>query len=51
MQVFTFILHLIHLFVTTFLALFLKVFSLQVKDVSSIPEGIHSHGRICFTKN
>jgi hypothetical protein len=33
MQVFTFNPHLIHLFVTTFLTLFLKVFSLQGKDI------------------
>jgi hypothetical protein len=34
MQVFTFNPHLIHLFVTTFLTLFLKVFNLQGKDAS-----------------
>jgi hypothetical protein len=34
MQLFTFNPHLIHLFVTTFLALFLKVFNLQGKDAS-----------------
>jgi hypothetical protein len=34
MQVFTFNLHLIHLFVTTFLTLFLKVFNLQGKEAS-----------------
>jgi hypothetical protein len=32
MQVFTFNPHLIHLFVTTFLILFLKVFNLQRKE-------------------
>jgi hypothetical protein len=34
MQVFTFNPHLIHLFVTTFLTLFLKVFNLQGIDAS-----------------
>jgi hypothetical protein len=34
MQVFTFNPHLIHLFVTTFLTLFLKAFNLQVKAAS-----------------
>jgi hypothetical protein len=34
MQVFTFNPHLIHLFVTTFLPLFLKVLNLQGKDAS-----------------
>jgi hypothetical protein len=34
MQVFTFNPHLIHLLVTTFLTLFLKVFNLQGKDAS-----------------
>jgi hypothetical protein len=34
MQVFTFNPHLIYLFVTTFLTLFLKVFNLQGKDAS-----------------
>jgi hypothetical protein len=34
MQVFTFNPHLIHLFVTVFLTLFLKVFNLQGKDAS-----------------
>jgi hypothetical protein len=34
MQVYTFNPHLIHLFVTTFLTLFLKVFNLEGKDAS-----------------
>jgi hypothetical protein len=54
MQVFTFDPHLIHLFVTTFLNLFLKVFNLQGKDASKSAGNLmcaHGRDKLTFTGN